>query len=708
MAMPVTKTALQRTLRGLLFLTCFAAVLLLAGVAALYFLVTPERVTTRLTQVVERELGLELRLSSPPEIRHLPELVLTLPEATLLKPGHDEWQISFKQASIALHPLAIFAQSPKIRELRLKDLALALPETEFFTRLNKPYLVSTVGFDMDAFVLENASLTLLSETPILIKDLTVHLTNLSETGAQSFLSGHYERAVVSGAFQFSGNARWPMGLGELSIQQPLFEFKGLDDGVEREWRWAADTLTRQDFRTWNATHPDLRFRVDNQTLIASANLLSITPEAWTSHETTLTTDLPFGGEMLSWRITGNPERNAKGFFHWPDLRITASNNTHRTDLSGAFSLSEEKKGRIALSGSLFGAPTKFEADITPAFSETVSGVFRPRLEGFLQLGAQDPTFWRSLERRGFFSLFDFSGSLSLAGLTNDTSLCDLRTDVSLLNGNLVLTNAQAKLFGGNVRFTAQVQRDGRWQVEGNGEELALDAFLTRSFGRAPIEGRGRVHGEANGSLTDEKVPANVTVDVEVADATLIGLDLDTAYHLLLEERSDTLPAEILAPNMKTPVTTLSFRLEGRPQDLFITNGRMEGDGWIADFGGSLPSLRPEWQGTFRWAEASPVPALTLPWRLEQAPEATSFRWDLSWASTASIVRNALGEDSWSIDSIKRRTRRVWRNFVESVENYDLNWDKVKHKATELWGNFVDWLPIGKNDENGSKDASAPI
>ena len=84
--MPVTKTSAQRFLRGLLFLGCFAAAILLAGVAALYFLVTPERVSARITEVVERELGLELSMSTLPSVRHLPELVVTIPESTL-SPG---------------------------------------------------------------------------------------------------------------------------------------------------------------------------------------------------------------------------------------------------------------------------------------------------------------------------------------------------------------------------------------------------------------------------------------------------------------------------------------------------------------------------------------------------------------------------------------------------------------------------------------------
>ena len=223
--MPVTKTSAQRFLRGLLFLGCFAAAILLAGVAALYFLVTPERVSARITEVVERELGLELSMSALPSVRHLPELVVTIPESTLKKPGHDDWQLSLKSAQITLNPLAVFAQSPKIRELRVVKPALAMPEEEFFTRLNEPYLVSTLGFDMDAFVVESGSVTLLSEKPSTASDLSVRLANLSETGAQVFLSGHCERGGFSGAFQLSGDARWPTGLGDLTLEALVEQLK---------------------------------------------------------------------------------------------------------------------------------------------------------------------------------------------------------------------------------------------------------------------------------------------------------------------------------------------------------------------------------------------------------------------------------------------------------------------------------------------------
>ena len=323
--MPVTKTSAQRFLRGLLFLGCFAAAILLAGVAALYFLVTPERVSARITEVVERELGLELSMSALPSVRHLPELVVTIPESTLKKPGHDDWQLSLKSAQITLNPLAVFAQSPKIRELRIVKPALAMPEEEFFTRLNEPYLVSTLGFDMDAFVVESGSVTLLSEKPSTASDLSVRLANLSETGAQVFLSGHCERGGFSGAFQLSGDARWPTGLGDLTLEAPIVEFKGLLNGKEWQLRWSAEKLTRENFRAWHMTRPDLRTDVNGRVLSVSANAWDWKEGAWTSREALLSTELSWDGTAMKWRATGNPARDAQGLFHWPD-----THNRHLT------------------------------------------------------------------------------------------------------------------------------------------------------------------------------------------------------------------------------------------------------------------------------------------------------------------------------------------------------------------------------------------
>lgn len=691
--MPVTKTSAQRFLRGLLFLGCFAAAILLAGVAALYFLVTPERVSARITEVVERELGLELSMSALPSVRHLPELVVTIPESTLKKPGHDDWQLSLKSAQITLNPLAVFAQSPKIRELRVVKPALAMPEEEFFTRLNEPYLVSTLGFDMDAFVVESGSVTLLSEKPSTASDLSVRLANLSETGAQVFLSGHCERGGFSGAFQLSGVARWPTGLGDLTLEAPIVEFKGLLNGKEWQLRWSAEKLTRENFRAWHMTRPDLRTDVNGRVLSVSANAWDWKEGAWTSREALLSTELSWDGTAMKWRATGNPARDAQGLFHWPDLLLVATHPSGATELTGALSLTRERTGRISLSGTLLGSPAKLDADIARAFSETLDETPRPRLEGSLRLGAQQGALWLALERSGFFSLFDFSGDVSIAGFEHDGALRELSAAVRLLNGELALTEGRGSLYGGAMTFDARKRADGSWNATLQAENVETADFLARSFGRAPVSGKAEVTLRASGHLRHPEEPVDLTAEVSAADATLRGLDLGRAYDLLIEERSDTLPAEVLANDASTPVRAMRFRLAGRPADLLVTDGRMEGEGWRAEFGGSLPPLRPQWLGTFRWEAAGSVPALELPWHFEKPVERNESGWRLSWAQTASAVRNALGEDPWSLESIERRAKRAWLNLRDRIENFEFS----APDFSELKEKFYDWLPFTEKE-----------
>lgn len=687
--MSVTKTSVQRILRGFLFLGCFAAAVLLAGVAALYFLVTPDRIAARITEVVERELGLELSMSAAPSVRHLPELVVTIPESTLKKPGHDDWQLSLKSAQITLHPLAVFAQSPKIRELRVVKPALAMPEEEFFTRLNEPYLVSTLGFDMAAFVVESGSVTLLSEKPAMASDLSVRLANLSETGAQAFLSGHCEHNGFSGVFQLSADARWPTGLGDLTLEDPIVEFKGLRNGKEWQLRWSAEKLTRENFRAWHMTRPDLRTDVNGRVFSVSANTWDWKGGAWTSREALLSTDLTWNGDAVNWRAMGNPSRDEKGFLHWPDLRLVAPHPSGATELSGALSLTRERTGRISLSGTLLGSPAKLEADIARAFSETLDKSPRPRLEGSLRLGTQEGALWLALEQSGFLSLFDFSGDVSIAGFQRDNALRELSAAVRLLNGDLTISEGRGRLYGGAMTFDAHRRSDGSWSASIQAENVETADFLARSFGRSPVSGKAEVTLQASGHFRHPEEPVDLTAEVSVADANLRGLDLDRAYDLLIEERSDTLPVEVLANDASTTVRKVRFRLAGRPADLLVTDGRMEGEGWRAEFGGSLPPLRPQWLGTFRWEASGSVPALELPWHFEKPVEHNESGWRLSWAQTASAVRNALGEDPWSLETLERRAKRAWLNLRDRIDNFEFS----APDFSDLKEKFYDWLPF---------------
>lgn len=692
--MPVTKTSLQRVLRGSLYLCCFLALLLLAVIAALYATVTPERVAARIEETVRNELGLSLSMSALPKVHHLPELVITIPSSTLQKPGHDDWQVSFQQTDIRLSPWAVFAHSPKIRELRVDRLAVAMPASELLTRWNEPYLVSTLGYDIESLVVEKSSVTLLSETPALLSDLRLRMTNLSETGASGHLAGLFEQGALSGAFQLTSDLAWANGLGNLSLTRPLFEFKGIRAGKEWEVRCETTSLTREAFRNWRLTAPDLRIRINHQTFQATADAATWQPGGWQAQKATLRTDLSLNGRTTTWAVTGTPAYDQSGFFHWPDLRITSANADASTELTGALSLQNDRMGRIVLAGILLGTPAKWEADITPAFSETVETLPRPRFAGTLQLGAQDPELWRALEASDLFAAFDFSGSVSVAGLQNETALSDLRAEATLLNGRLMLTEGTGKLYGGALRFEAEKRPNGAWRLSGDGTGADSGAFFARFFGASPITGLAEVSLRAAGHLRRPEEAPTVDIRVLVPDAALRGLDLAAAYKLLLEERSDDLPSEILEDDAVTPVHSLTFRLEGRPADLLVTNGHMEGDGWEADFGGSLPTLRPQLQGVFRFDARTSVPALPLPWQLEQSTDRHACGWHLSWAQTASSVRDALGENPWSLGSIERRAERVWRNFRSEIENFEFSWPDT----LEIEKKLKEWLPFFFKEE----------
>ena len=88
-----------------------------------------------------------------------------------------------------------------------------------------------------------------------------------------------------------------------------------------------------------------------------------------------------------------------------------------------------------------------------------------------------------------------------------------------------------------------------------------------------------------------------------------------------------------------------------------------------------------------------MPALELPWHFEKPVERNESGWRLSWAQTASAVRNALGEDPWSLESIERRAKRAWLNLRDRIESFEFS----APDFSELKEKFYDWLPFTEKE-----------
>ena len=58
-----------------------------------------------------------------------------------------------------------------------------------------------------------------------------------------------------------------------------------------------------------------------------------------------------------------------------------------------------------------------------------------------------------------------------------------------------------------------------------------------------------------------------------------------------------------------------------------------------------------------------------------------------------LVRNALGVDPWSLESIERRAKRAWLNLRDRIENFEFS----APDFSELKEKFYDWLPFTEKE-----------
>lgn len=664
----------MRHLRTILSLLLLLAVLTLALITALFFWITPERISARLERTLEEHLGLRVELSAPVSLKRLPSLEISIPSATLVRNGSNERVGTLDAALIRLHPWAVFARSPRIQHVLLDGLAIDLQANATDT----PNSAGGPAFwNIGLVEIRNGAVTLPGTVPTVLSGLEARLEDMNETGGVIRLAGTLASSTVSGPVTLAGRISIAPGTASLQTRSSLSAVSATLDGL-----WQKRSL-----------HAELQ-----------ADALTPTPEGWNLSGPKLAASLPDGttwtlsGDLV--RLSGNRldadslsgsirSRQAAGEISVAgSARVNASIepaalsladaviDTHLTPADGE-PLSGRLAGRLALSsmgdvdlelsGTLLG--TALSAGIHPA---PAGGENMQALTGSIHLGRVAPELLRILPPdSAWLSRLNFSGDVSVESLATMT---DLAARANLSNGTLSLSSGSAKWLQGNAGFSARLTHEGMWQATLHARDVHVgDAFagrITVLSGNAEgsIELAGRLHPEVGEALL-----SRADGHVLVRDGALSGFDALLARRLLLEELPETVPAEVLRPEARTAFDSLEFRTTLHEGRLVLADGRLQGrtqtektHPWSADLSGALHSGLLELNALFSFPPEGRIPSIRLPVAIRTAADLVPV-WTPDWKKALSEAEAARADDPVTLKSLGRRVERAIRDFWQDLE-----------------------------------------
>ena len=635
----------MRWLRPLLIFVIFLASLLLAAVCALTWLVTPQRIEARLMQTAAA-LHAELTLAGDIQVERLPTLRIRLPAASW---AWDNGALHFDGADLELTPFAIFATSPKIERLTLTRPTLALHDVRDWRPTVRPQ-----GFDIGRLDIVRGHL---QADALTLDDVQGSLLNVNESGADLALDARARLGAADGRASLTAHALWQKDFSEVQLLTPLLNWDGLVAlrphtlsanarllTLRADNTLAADNLhfeLRDAERQWRLDSPSLS--VSGRHLQSDALMLRLeADEGRFSAQGRLAACLDTPVWSLSDAVITSQNALPESSRPTPERRMSGS---LASDASGVLSLN--------LEGRFLGEALQIHVNALPQLGDEARLV-----TGGIVLGHWRPNDWLPvLQHLSDYSAWHLDTSLRI-GSVNGTDLSDVLGRLVVQDGRATLLDARARLWGAEASADAMLDASGLWRVRARVNDADVGRALTRSHLPAWLSGRLAASLELSGNLAETDSSPALTMDGSLENAQLQGIDLELARRLALSERSDTLPAEILQHDARTPVRTFNFALAGKTDALQITALEAQGERWRLQ--AITPAPLTAIGLTVVFEPQDREPGFRLP--LSAVTSDDGARWTLAWDVAAAEVRALLGDDAWNIEGLKRRVERWVKNF----------------------------------------------
>lgn len=672
----------MRSLRIFLTFLALAGITLLVLIAALYLLVTPERIRAQSIAVAQENFGLTLELPLPTEIRHLPTLSFTFDQVRACSTGSPSSNViscaELGRTVVELNPFAIFTPSPRLSLVDIENLTVELDQTahvrNFFEGLSKS------GWNLEHFALRDATIRMGGDTPLELQGVALSAFDLSEAGAKVAWRAQVKSDILSGDTSGEADFDWSTPVHGLALEDFQTNFLGLHR--QTEWR---SSLTGKHL-VWNGTecfgteiHLDAKTDNDAQTV-------SIVLPTF-KYDQTKTEAEGASAKLVVESTDGRWEASLSGDFlksestTWDNLIIRSS--LHGNGVNAA-PCESEMRGRLVLAtkdnpgeaifkGFFFGTPITLNARIFPSEEESsptrvvgdlTTGVLRAAPFGMLRWPPE------------FFTRWNWHGRIDIAGIEELPTVHALHAEVALTDGTFSFTRLQGEVLGGTADGALHIDRTGAWSAAVRVRNAQADT-LFRKLPDTALSGRVNLDAALSGRLTEEHKLDTIEGTVILTDGAFAGLDLHELTTTLLADQPEEPPSAVLSSKSATTFQTLGVHFaKSGSAPLSFSEGQASGDGWEACFTGETNG-QIEFQATFKIAPHALEPGFELPaiarWK------ANTIHWSVDWPTALQTVRNVKGEPPLTFDGILRRAERAVEDFWNSFE-------------------LPEWIPFGhKND-----------
>lgn len=693
----------MRYLRTALFVLLFAALLILFAVCALFVCVTPERTLDRFNEAAGTAFGLEIECTGLPQVKRLPQIEAVFPNVRIFEKGSHRLLGSAREIRLTLPAYGAFAQVPKTEQISIFGFETDTAQFDFGSALGRWLQASDLA---ERWVFADGSIHNLGAAETEIQGLQVELARNNDI-PQLSASGTLTAVNASGNFSLStqlarDEANRPF------YQDLLIRFQGLwrERSISGHARIGA---LLPDDSGWSAE------RTASSISLPDGLNASLHAPKWTWNGTALRLEglsaesgVPLEESMLQLRGTGN-------VFWMPTAhRLEAEHLVIESGLSAGNRTPSRLEDRLAgsirwdaasgaspikLEGTFIGSPLELAATVDTSEE-------RPILRGTLALGRlhnlQLLVFIRELSEFGF----DLNLALSSDKLDDSAQGGAMRGTLNLTQGTLQLTDFAADLWGGKAAGAAAIRPDGSW----SGEINVRAADASKALRALGMDGRS-AGGLLDAKLSTDGPLSNFTQTIEgtIRDGHIAGFSLDQARDILIDERSEEVPAEIFAADALTAFRNLRFSAARRANEFTLTSLELDGERWKGSFSGKSTPEGIELDGAFLLEVEGASKPIRLPASALCRPQGLP-EWKLSWAEAAAEAEATLGPQPYSLSGIAKRIRRSFKNFWDGLGWPDFKMPEFSWDAWKLpdWS-LPEWrwpkMPWDSSDKPSDADSA---
>ncbi len=694
---------LTRCLRCLLSALLGLAVLSLVVVGILFFYVSPARVVAKINRVLADAVGMEivLRDEDAASLKRLPKLAASLREGEL-RFTTGESAGTFSNISVALSPLSIFAEAPRIESISITGFRGRLSVDRFLSMKSVQAAGLSAGseesadsaekknppaakeWDIAEFRMEDASAVFEdmnaegAAAPLLrLENACVEAFSLSEKGGALNIAGTLLSERGAGEASFSSGLSL-LEDGRLALNAPKLTFRGLANQTEAQAAVSAASVSAS---ANGVAFDSLRFdaALSNKTVI-SARFPSLAVGAGgsiSSARAAADISIPGSSSRIDLAVRGEIERQAAGTWRISNLalesRLARRGEAAKaaSSMTGSFEASErERRASLRLSGMFIDSPADFDGTLSFADPERIPQA--PRIAGRLALGRIDPAllaFVSADAAKAALRRTELDLTLSAAdlGLIPDAAAA-LEGSLSAANGRISSSGMNVRIREGAATLKGALEADGRFSVSIKAEKMPA-ADLMRAAGLEPalsglLSGAVELAGDA-----ERAVIAAASGRVCIADGLLTGFDAPLAGSLLKREHFAEMPAEIANAQAQTHFDSLAFEIappdaggEGSPgSGVRLVGLEMKGLGWSAAGSGVIDAAKIRSELTF----AYPDEGLAAPLAVLLELDAKGAQWTPAWKEAASAIGKS--PDQSTVERLLMRLRRLLINFWKSLD-----------------------------------------